>query len=98
MYYDNIGKQNAESVESDNVGETVVKLCDGLAEQKRTEWIGPVRELLNELKMIAGAINIDTNSKDWPKLSNGLSRRLKRNPDKSIGQVWHTSYYRETKV
>ena len=75
-YYDNIGKQNAESVESDNVGETVVKLCDGLAEQKRTEWIGPVRELLNELKMIAGAINIDTNSKDWPKLSNGLSRRL----------------------
>ena len=45
-------------------------------EQKRTKWIGPVRELLNDLKMIAEAINIDTNSKDWPKLSNGLSRRL----------------------
>ena len=26
--------------------------------------------------MIAGAINSDTYSKDWPKLSNGLSRRL----------------------
>ena len=75
-YYDNIGKQNAESVEADNVGETVVKLCDDLVEQKRTKWIGPIRELLNDLKMIAGTINIDTNSKDWPKLSNGLSRRL----------------------
>ena len=75
-YYDNIGKQNAESVEADNMGETVVKLCDALVEQKRTKWIGPIRELLNDLKMIAEAINIDTNSKDWPKLSNGLSRRL----------------------
>ena len=33
-YYENIGQQNAESVDSDNVDETVVKLCDELADQK----------------------------------------------------------------
>ena len=54
----------------------MVKLCDRLVEQKRTKWIGPIRDLLNDLKLIAETINIDTNSKDWPKLSNGLSRRL----------------------
>lgn len=69
-YYENIGKQNTESVESDNVGETVVKLCDALVGQKRTKWNGTVRDLLNELKMIAEAINIHTDSRDWPKLSN----------------------------
>jgi hypothetical protein len=75
-YYENIGQQNAESVESDNVGETVLKLCDALVEQKRIKWIDPIRDLLNHLKVIASVINIDTNSRDWPKLSNGLSRRL----------------------
>lgn len=75
-YYENIGKQNAESVENDNVGETVVKLYDVLVERKRTQWIGLVRDLLNELKVIAESINIDTNSKDWPKIGNGLTRRL----------------------
>jgi hypothetical protein len=75
-YYENIGKQNAESVESDQVGEVVLKLSENLAEQKRTKWIGTIANCRDIFRSIADANNIDTKSSSWPKISNQVSRRL----------------------
>ena len=75
-YYENIGKQDAEAVENDFVGETVLKLRDDLESEGRTIWVDPIRKLLNELNKIAEDNNIDMKSKDWPKIPTQLSRIL----------------------
>jgi hypothetical protein len=74
-YYDNIGKQNIEAIESSQLGQAIskfVKTREGVS----CSWQGPLSKALEELNMIALENNIDI-SKSWPKAPHSLSRKLK---------------------
>ena len=74
-YYDNIGKQNIEAIESNPLGQAIVKLCDEL-ESVGQEYNETVAKCLIKLREIAEANNFDIKSKSFPKSANSLSRRL----------------------
>jgi hypothetical protein len=86
VYYDNIGKQNIEAVENSPLGQAISKFVkvkvkvegggEGEVEERPCSWQGSMSQGLEYLNMIAAENNIDT-SKDWPKASNSLSRKLK---------------------
>jgi hypothetical protein len=80
-YYDNIGKQNVEAIESHPLGQAIAKWVLGWGinaetSQEQTFWQGSPRELLEILEPIATEQKIDTSHKNWPKAPNVISRRL----------------------
>jgi hypothetical protein len=84
VYYDNIGKQNVEAIENSPIAQTIskfvkVKVKDKGAEEadeRPCSWQGSMSQALARLNTIAAENNIDT-SRNWPKASNSLSRKLK---------------------
>lgn len=77
-YYENIGRQNIEAIESNPLGQAVVKLSEELEENKKSEWYSSATECLEKLNEIADKNKINTNSKSWPKGSNSLTRALNK--------------------
>ncbi|MFH1592181.1 MAG: hypothetical protein ABIB47_02325 [Candidatus Woesearchaeota archaeon] len=72
VYYDNLGVQNIEAIESHIIGLPILTLM-----QQQQEWEGTPTELLKELERLAENLKINTNSKVWPKAAHSLTRRLK---------------------
>ena len=75
-YYENIGKQNIEVIDSNPLGQVIVKLCDEI-EVGEKEYYDTAAKSLIKLREIAEVNNIDINSKYFPKSANSLTRRLK---------------------
>jgi hypothetical protein len=76
-YYENIGKQNIEAVESNILGQTVVKFVDTWFVELGDFWYDSTSRLLEELNAIATKAGINTWSKYWPKSTDSLTRKLR---------------------
>jgi DNA polymerase elongation subunit (family B) len=77
-YYDNIGKQNVEAIESNPVALAVEKFVNSwFKEGQETCWQSPTSKVLEKLNKVALAHGIDTGSKFWPKAANSLTKRLR---------------------
>jgi hypothetical protein len=81
-YYDNIGRQNIEAIESHTLAHTIAKYFE---EQESDESKGKVQistlkgspmEILEVLEVFAQKHKINTDNKQWPKSPSALSRRL----------------------
>lgn len=77
-YYENIGRQNIEVLEANQLGQVIVKLFDELSDSRKTEWYSSTAECLVKLNEIAEKSNIDTDSRSWPKLTNSFARSINR--------------------
>ena len=80
IYYDNIGKQNAEAIENSVLGQVITKFLNDLSTTdiyRDSSWNGTTTELLEKLNGIAVENSINTNSKGWPKAANSLTKKLK---------------------
>jgi hypothetical protein len=79
-YYENIGEQNIEALESQPLGQVIPKFCDDYLDDEqlpyKREWEGSPAELLNKLKQTADSCGIDTSQRLWPKSPSALVRRL----------------------
>jgi DNA polymerase elongation subunit (family B) len=77
-YYDNIGKQNVEAIESNPVALAVEKFVSSwFKDGQETCWQSPTSKVLEKLNKVALAHGIDTGSKFWPKAANSLTKRLR---------------------
>ena len=77
-YNRNIGKQNIEAIESNQLAQAIVKFVSSwYDEEKKTCWISPTSRVLENLNKMAQTYNIDTSNKEWPKASNSLTKRLR---------------------
>jgi hypothetical protein len=77
-YNRNIGKQNIEAIESNQLAQAIVKFVSSwYDEEKKTCWISPTSKVLENLNKMAQTYNIDTSNKEWPKASNSLTKRLR---------------------
>jgi hypothetical protein len=77
-YYENIGRQNIEAIDSNELGQAIIKLCDELEENSQKEWNSSTSECLVKLNEIAEKNNINRDSKSWPKAPNSLSRGINK--------------------
>lgn len=71
-YYNNIGKQNVEAIESNPLAQAIVKFAE-----QSLPWNGTVSDFKDELDKIAELHKINAESTMWPKAANSLSRKLK---------------------
>jgi DNA polymerase, archaea type len=77
-YYDNIGKQNIETIESNPIAQAIEKFVDSWCEEgKVTFWDGSTTEVYQKLNKVTQAHGIDTSNKFWPKAANSLTKRLR---------------------
>ena len=77
-YNKNIGRQNIEAIESNQLAQAIVKFVFGwYEEEKHACWISPTSKVLDNLNRLAQTYNIDTTSKEWPKAPNSLTKRLR---------------------
>ena len=77
-YYDNIGKQNIEAIESNPVAQAIEKfVASWYVEGKVAFWDGSTTEVYQKLNKVAQTHGIDTGSKLWPKAPNSLTKRLR---------------------
>ena len=77
-YNRNIGKQNIEAIESNQLAQAIVKFVSSwYDEEKKTCWISPTSRVLENLNKMAQTYNIDTSNKEWPKASNSLTKKLR---------------------
>jgi hypothetical protein len=76
-YYENIGKQNIEAVESNILGQTLLKFVDSWYNASGNYWHDSTSKLLEELSSIAASSGINTYSKYWPKSTDSLTRKLR---------------------
>ena len=64
IYYDNMGKQNVEAIESNALGQAMAKFVSSwCSEETQSSWQGPMSKALEELNRIAYEHNIDTSSR-----------------------------------
>ncbi len=77
-YYENIGRQNIEALEANQLGQALIKLFDELGDSHQTEWYSSTAECLVKLNEIAGKNNMNTDSRSWPKSTNSFSRSINR--------------------
>jgi hypothetical protein len=80
IYNDNTGKQNAEAIENNVLGQVLIRFLNGLPNidiNKGFCWQGTTAGLLDELNNIAINDKININAKGWPKAANSLTRKLK---------------------
>jgi hypothetical protein len=76
-YYENIGRQNIEAIESHPLGQAIAKYFqEDDSEKSFKELEGSPMEVLNILEVFAEQSKIDIRHKLWPKSPNALSRRL----------------------
>jgi hypothetical protein len=76
-YYENIGKQNIEAVESNILGQTVLRFIDGWHDASGDYWHDSTSKLLEKLNSIAAKSGTNTYSKYWPKSTDSLTRKLR---------------------
>jgi DNA polymerase I len=77
-YNKNIGRQNIEALESNQLAQAIVKFVfSWYEEEKQSCWISPTSKVLNNINRIAQQYNIDTSGRDWPRASNSLTKRLR---------------------
>jgi Bifunctional DNA primase/polymerase, N-terminal len=77
-YYENIGRQNIEAIESHPLAHTIAKYFEeqeGDEGQERAVEGSPM-EVLEALEIFAQSHKISTDNKQWPKSPSALSRRL----------------------
>ncbi|HOW60175.1 MAG: toprim domain-containing protein [Candidatus Moraniibacteriota bacterium] len=72
-YRNNIANQNNEVLLENFEAITILTFME-----YRDEWEGTASELLEELKIIAGKLQIDIKEKGFPKSANNLSKRINR--------------------
>ena len=77
-YYENIGRQNMEALEANQLGQAIIKLFDELVDSNQIEWYSSTFECLAKLNEIADKNNINTDSRSWPKSTNSFSRSINR--------------------
>ena len=78
-YYENIGRQNLEAVESNPLGQAVVKLVEESGpEVAGSEYYSSTSECLVKLTEIASMNGININSKSFPKSPNSLTRNINK--------------------
>jgi hypothetical protein len=78
VYNKNIGRQNIEAIESNQLAHAFTKFVfSWYEEEKQTCWISPTSRVLENLNKMAQTYNIDTSNKEWPKASNSLTKRLR---------------------
>jgi hypothetical protein len=77
-YYENIGKQNIEAIDSHPLGLAVIKLCDEIEEKGEKTYYASASECLIKLTEIAVNNKININSKQFPGAPNSLTRSLNR--------------------
>jgi hypothetical protein len=82
-YYENIGRQNIEAIESHPLAHVIAKFFEQEetdenkeADQSPKVLNGSPLEILKILEALAGKHKISIDSKLWPKSPNALSRRL----------------------
>jgi hypothetical protein len=75
-YYENIGRQNIEAIESHPLAHTIAKYFEEGEDQSSKVLKGSPLETLEVLKVFTQDHNIATDTKLWPKSPNALSRRL----------------------
>jgi hypothetical protein len=73
-YYENIGRQNIEAIESHPLAHAIAKYFELYGENQ--ELKGSPLEILKILEAFALEYKIGTDNKLWPKSPNALSRRL----------------------
>jgi hypothetical protein len=76
-YYENIGKQNIEAVESNILGQTVLRFVDDWYERSGDYWHDSTSKLLQQLNSIATTTGINTYARYWPKSTDSLTRKLR---------------------
>jgi hypothetical protein len=77
-YYNNIGFQNSEIVDSNPLGLAIKKFVEiNSVNDKITLFEGTPKELLDRLNTIAAQEDIDRSLRDWPHNRNWLIKRLK---------------------
>jgi hypothetical protein len=79
-YYDNIGKQNIEAVESNPLGQAIAMFeKEWYNEEAPSCWQGRTLYLLEQLERIARENHISTNTdhNSWPQSADALTKRLK---------------------
>ncbi|HKG88652.1 MAG TPA: hypothetical protein VKA95_10025, partial [Nitrososphaeraceae archaeon] len=77
-YYENIGKQNVEAIESNPLALAVEKFVySWYKEEQQACWQSPTSKALEKLNKMAQAYGIDTENKLWPKAANSLTKRLR---------------------
>lgn len=72
-YYENIGRQNIEAVESHPLAHTVAKYFE---EHEDNVVEGSPMEILEAMETFAQDHKVNTDDKQWPKSPSALSRRL----------------------
>jgi DNA polymerase, archaea type len=78
VYNRNIGRQNIEAIESNQLAQVIVKFVfSWYEEEKQACWISPTSKVLENLNRIAQIYSIDTTSREWPRASNSLTKRLR---------------------
>jgi predicted RNA-binding protein with TRAM domain len=73
-YYESIGLQNIEAIESHPLAHAITKYFEVYGESQ--ELKGSPMDILEVLEVFAEKYKINTDSKLWPKSPNALSRRL----------------------
>jgi hypothetical protein len=81
-YYDKIGKQNTEAIESDPLGQaiSIFERDDryyGYNEERPTCWTDLTSNFLDILNSIAIENHINTDHNSWPRSADALTKRLK---------------------
>lgn len=78
VYYENIGRQNVEAIESNPLALGVEKFVySWYKEGQEACWQSPTSKALERLNRVAQAYGIDTGNKQWPKAANTLTKRLR---------------------
>jgi hypothetical protein len=77
-YYENIGRQNIEAVESHPLAHTIAKYFEEQEEDEGQERVleGSPMEILEALEAFAQEHKISADNKQWPKSPSALSRKL----------------------
>jgi hypothetical protein len=81
-YYENIGKQNTEAIESDPLGQAISiferdNRYYGYNEERPTCWTDLTSNFLDILNSIAVENHINTDHNSWPRTPDALTKRLK---------------------
>jgi hypothetical protein len=77
-YNNNIGMQNIEVIESNQLAQAMVKfVLSWYDEDKRACWTSQTSKVLENLNKIAQTYSIDTTNREWPRASNSLTKRLR---------------------
>jgi DNA polymerase family B len=76
VYNKNIGRQNIELIESNQLAQTIEKFVQSWCiDGSEACWTSSTSKVLYHLNRIAQQYNIDTSGRDWPRASNSLTKR-----------------------